>query len=458
MEVNSQPAPPASPRAFFIHVAVFGVLACVTLGVFFQGILQAPFSLDEIYYLNGSGIVELWRSSDTGTLATSGRFRLYGAPLSSLLAGLSRLAAGMPLAAEYAFPVNSPDPLAVALMPAPEILLAARLPSVFMGMAATLLLAALLWRASGALVGLSVGVLLLLDCQHVTVYRQLMTEPAMLFFTVLALALTLAAARRPSAMRAGLAGLAAGLAMASKHTALLAVGASSATLGLIALARRASWVASAARSLLVVCVAATVLIALNPFTWADPVGSARFIVETRRENFEDAVRDYPTQALSTVEERLVYFTWRVFANRALLGCAPEYARQVGVDPVTGEWRYGAFLPAKLLAYTPLCQPELGGENHDMRPITWVNLGLSVLGVMVILGGAVRRRRGTIGLPILGWMLLFIVATAASVQLTWGQYYVLPTTFAAVLQAVALGAGAQKLIELARRRAGRVGQP
>lgn len=54
--------------------------------------------------------------------------------------------------------------------------------------------------------------------------------------------------------------------------------------------------------------------------------------------------------------------------------------------------------------------------------------------------------------------LFMGATVALVQFSWFHYYALPLVFATLIQAMAIGAGAQRLIELARRRAGRVGQP
>lgn len=75
MEVNSRPAPPASPRAFFVSVAVFGVVACAVIGVLFQGILQTPIDTDEALYLNTGTAVERWLAADVADLMPRTRVR-----------------------------------------------------------------------------------------------------------------------------------------------------------------------------------------------------------------------------------------------------------------------------------------------------------------------------------------------------------------------------------------------
>jgi len=439
-------------RLYFPRVALFGVLACAVIVVFFRGVMQAPFNLDEIYYLNGSRAFDLWQSWDLRTLSEFETLRLYGAPLAPLLAGLSRSLADMPLGGPYSYPLGNPDPLGSAFMPMPSLLYAARLPMVMMGVSSTLLLTALLWRSRGAAAGVAVSLLLLSDAGHVTIYRELMTEPPMLFFTLLALVLSLIASRRPTVWAVAVTGMCAGLAMVSKHTAVLAVIASAATVGLSGFLARAGPGTALARSAAIVAIAALTVIALNPFSWGNPLAAAQDIIVTRQLDFEDAKRNHPTQALPTLADRIPFFVWRVFTGRAAIGCAREFARQIAVDPETDQWVYGAFEPAKPLAYTPLCQPGLGAAPV-LRPLTWVNLGLFVAGIALVIMSAIRRRTWTVDLTVTAWMLLFFAVTGLTVQLTWGQYYVLPTTFATVLQAVAIGAGAQKLLGFARRRVG-----
>ena len=103
-----------------------------------------------------------------------------------------------------------------------------------------------------------------------------------------------------------------------------------------------------------------------------------------------------------------------------------------------------------MAYSPLCQPELP-DDVAIRPMTIVNLVLFFSGIVVICGRALNRRRWTMELSILAWLLLFIGVTALAVQLSWGQYYALPTTFSTVIQAVAIGAGVDRFVEAAKRR-------
>jgi hypothetical protein len=142
--------------------------------------------------------------------------------------------------------------------------------------------------------------------------------------------------------------------------------------------------------------------------------------------------------------------WRVFTHGAALGCARTNPRQVAVDPSSGRWGYGIFKPPKFMAYSPLCQPELP-DDIAIRPMTIINLVLFLSGIVVIGVRALMRRRWTMELSILAWLLLFFGVTALTVQLSWGQYYALPTTFATVIQAVAIGAGVDRLVAAAKRR-------
>lgn len=443
-------SPSRSSRRFFTHVAMFGIIACASIATFWEGVMQAPFNIDEAYYLNGSRLFDAWVSLDTRALVQSEEFKLYGAPLSSLLAGASRALAGTSIDGIYSYPVSDPDPLRVAVMPPPGLLFVARLPSVMMGIASTLLLTALVWRACGAGAASAVAALLLVDVGFVATNRQLMTEPPLLFFTLLALILALTAARHRAFWAVAGAGMASGLAMASKNTALLAVIASSATVGLSGIRSAASWLAGVVKAAVVVVAAAITMVALNPFTWPDPIGAARDVIATRQSNFVEAVRDYPTQALPTLKERIPVFVWRVFTHGAAIGCARINARQVAVDPSSGRWAYGVFKPPKFMAYSPLCQPDLV-DDVAIRPMTVVNLFLFFSGIVIISGRALKRRRWTMELSILAWLLLFFGVTGLTVQLSWGQYYALPATFATVVQAVAVGAGVDRLVAIAKRR-------
>ena len=456
MEVNSRPAPPASPRAFFVSVAVFGVVACAVIGVLFQGILQTPIDTDEALYLNTGTAVERWLAADVADLMPRTRSTLTIAPLAPLLGGVSRLLAGLPFGGPYLFPAGSADPLATAIMPAPELLLTARLPMVMAGIASTALLAALMWRARGPATGIAAAAMLIANVTYTTFNQRLLNEAPLLLCTALAYIAARRASRGTGIGVCVAAGVLAGLAIVAKHTGVLTVAAAVGLVGLADLAKRLRMRTVIARAATLVSAAGFVAIALNPFVWTNPLTAIGDVIAARVVETNEQRGFFPTTVLSTPLERVNGFTWRVFTNGATLGCAQSFDRGVAVDPITNQWRFGAFVPGKLLAKTPLCQPELAA-TPVMRPLTVFNLAWFVAGICVAMLGAKRDRRRIAGVA-LGWGGLFMGATVALVQFSWFHYYALPLVFATLIQAVAIGAGAQKLIELARRRAGRVGQP
>ena len=451
MEVSARTAPPAGQRAFFIRIALFGVLACAVIMALFRGVLQTPIDTDEALYLNTGAAVERWLASDVAALTPRTRSALTIAPLAPLLGGVSRLLAGLPAGGPYLFPAGSPDPLATAVMPAPALLLAARLPMVMAGIASTLLLAALMWRARGPTAGIAAGLMLIANVTYTTFNQRLLNEAPLLLCVTLAYIAARRASRRIGIGASVVAGLMSGLAVVAKHTGVLAVIAAVGTVGLADLWRRLPVRAALARAVALVCVAGAVAIALNPFAWTNPVTAVGDVIAARLEETAEQRELFPSTALSTPLERVNTLVWRVFTNGATLGCAQAFDRGAAVDPVTGAWRYGAFVPAKLLAYTPLCQPELTA-TPVARPLTLFNMAWFAAGVWVALIRPGRSRR-RIALIALGWGGLFTGVTVALVQFSWFHYYALPLVFATLIQALAAGALASRLIGLARRRVG-----
>lgn len=447
----------STPRRFtFSHFAVFGVLACAVVIVFLSGVMQTPFDVDESAYLNRSVIAEHWLALDFRQLAIRDQEALLVAPLTPLLGGLSRLLAGAPVGGPYVFPAGQLDSLLTATMPAPRLLLIARLPIAMAGITSTLLLTALVWRAFGALTGVITGAMLLANTTYTGFNRQLTTEAPLLAFSVLAFIVVLRSLKRPQTIGFLGAGAVAGLAMASKHTGLLTVVASAATIGLGSLRGRALNLHRVLRPLYAVAAAAVIMIALNPIAWANPPSAVVDIAEERFSITAKQREDFPTSALLTPLQRLDTFVWRIFTHGATIGCARAFDRSVGVDPETNQWRYGTYVQAKLFAETPLCQPWLGATPIT-RPMTWINLALFAAGIAIVAQDATHHRLWELWAA-LGWVALYMGVTVLVVQFSWFQYYALPLVFATLLQAVAIGAGAQWLIDLARHRWGRVGQP
>jgi len=172
-----------SRNRFFARVAMFGVLACLTVAVFFRGIRQTPFDIDEILYLNSSGWFDAWRSLDFPALMRADRSEMVISPIAPILAGASGALANATIAERYLFPAGHLDPLSVAIMPDPQLLLIIRLPMVMAGVASTALMTALALRARGAVTGIAVGLMLIANPTYTTFNQRLLTEAPLLLFT-----------------------------------------------------------------------------------------------------------------------------------------------------------------------------------------------------------------------------------------------------------------------------------
>lgn len=448
--LDSQAEIPGRPNARCrISLVLFGALACMTVAVFFHSIPQTPFDIDEILYLHASGWFDAWRSLEFSKLLHVDASEIVISPIAPLLAGASRELASAPVAGPYFFPAGHPDPLSVAIMPPPELLLIVRLPMAMAGVASTLLMTALIWRARGAVTGMAAGLMLIANSTYTTFNQRLLTEAPLLLFTVLAFVAAARAARNGRILWWAAAGCLAGLAMASKQTGLLTVVAVAFTTAAPIPGNASAFGARLIRALAAVATSAIVVIALHPYAWANPIAAARSAIEARLSEINRQRGEFPSAALNTLDQRLAVFTWRVFTHGAALGCAQAFDRDVAVDAATNQWRSGVYVQGKLLAYTAFCIPELGAAPV-LRPLTWLNMVLFAAGIALVLRHVARRRRWAPAAA-LGWMALYMGVTVVSVPFSWYHYYGLPIVAATLLQAVAIGAGAQKLLGFARRR-------
>jgi hypothetical protein len=301
--------------------------------------------------------------------------------------------------------------------PPADTLRAARLPMVLLGAGTAAMLFLIGYELAGAVAGLVAAVAFIAAPFVQTLLPRAHTESPFLFFLLLALWLSVRAARgqRPLLL-GGLAGLAAGLSAGSKLTGVLALAALAAfaigalVLVLVARSQAGAWVGPGALlerawrwSALGAVVGLVVFVAVNPFLWPDPVGRSRAMLDFRQQemfgqrmlNQELAVpEDLPTRVGLLLRQTFVGEPWA--------------ARRLGVP-----------LEAGLAA-----------------------IGLGVLGWQV-LG---RRREGGLVGPhavVLAWGLILVAGTAPNLGIDWDRYY-LPTV---ALGLVLAGVGAATVVDV-----------
>ncbi len=304
--------------------------------------------------------------------------------------------------------------------PRPAVLLAARIPMALLGAGAVALLFLLGRVLAGPVAGLVAALGLLWAPLSLTLLPRAHAEAPLLFFLLLGLYLGVRAAgatvrelspdwdssRAASTWgRGAQAGLATGLAAASKLTALLGL----ASLGGFAIwslvARRWTPVAVASSSwrwsTLAATVGLVVFVAVNPFLWPDPVGRTSAMLQFRGQelvgqralNSEDAV----PESLATRAALLL--------TRTFVGEAP-IARRTG-------------LPLDAL--------------------------LACVGAAVLAWRAFRGRAsgGLLGPEafVLVWIVTFLAGTAPHLSLDWQRYY-LPSV---ALGLLLVGVGTEALV-------------
>ena len=331
--------------------------------------------------------------------------------------------------------------------PGSSQLLAARVPMALLGAGAVALLFLVGRALGGPLAGLVASLGLLLAPLTLALVPRAHAEAPLLFFTLLGLYLGVRAAGgnpspdplpgaergdvgavrepplQPGAGEWGggrgwpawlvpglLAGLATGLAAASKLTGLLGVAALGGFAVWALLAR--SWSsAGAARSwrwaALAAAVGLVVFVAVNPFLWPDPVGRTAAMLEFRRQElFGQRALNAGDAVPEDLGERATLLLWRSFVGEAPL------ARRTGL---------------------PLDAP------------------LAAIGAGLLAWRALRGRRegGLVGPEAfaLVWIATFLVGTAPNLGLDWQRYY-LPTV---ALGLLLVGVGAEALLRAALRR-------
>ncbi len=300
--------------------------------------------------------------------------------------------------------------LALGLRPAPQLLLTSRYPSALFFALSVPLLYFIAWRLGGIGAALAASALYALHPALLLNGRRALMEAPMLFFGLLTICCALMILRRGegAGLRWWLAlALSGGLALASKHSALLFLGGALAWLCLAALLQRGrqATLTTARRCVLSAALALTIYLALSPALWPDPWGVLQRLVQVRSDLLEVQVRSLqPGGVGMSLAERLDQVLTQPFLRPAMFH---EVASWSDYEAITAEidiWR------ASPLSGIPV-NPLTGG----------------VLSLLTLAGFAqIGRKPEQVGL--LTWLALTLVVLLLN-PLTWQRYYLplLPIT-------------------------------
>lgn len=301
-------------------------------------------------------------------------------------------------------------------IPRPHVLFASRLPSTLLTMLSVAVIF-VIGRMVGGRGGAWFGSLVYATLPIVLLNgRRAMFEGALLITLALLLWAGLYAARRPTLRKWALVGLAAGLAMAAKHTNVMMVVAVVGGLLILHLRTRL-WLQLRGAALAAV-LAAGLFFALNPAWWSDPLRLPGVVLSARERLLQIQIAGYG--AYESTEDRLAALARMPFG-------VPQYEEDAGYD-----WH--DWIGKEIDAY----------DSSIIRGVAWpawIAL-VAVIGGVVALVSRPNRPR-----------LLLLIVLAASVAtifvltpMAWQRYY-LP--LAAPL-AVTIGCGLNGALRLIRR--------
>lgn len=410
-------------------------LAVAGLAYALTGLGAVPFHPDESTYLFMSQdfatvFLEarpqdlLWRPGQPVTPEV--RYRLLDAPLGRYLIGLGWRLAGYTRAdlnADWAWEQSWEDNAAAGRQPAPGLLLAARAPAALLGGLAVILAAGLAWSARGAGAGLLAGGLLLFHPLLQLHTRRAMSEGPLAFTSALAVAGGLALARliesgasaRYTLGAALGAGVLAGLAVASKHSAAALAPALLAP-ALLALGQRPEPRRQRAGRALGLCGAAAlaaglVVFALSPVLWAAPLDAVAAMAAAR---VQLSGAQSAQLQLSAAEQLLPTAAARLSAVVAELFLRPPAVWDL---PLANQLDH---LEPQAQAY--FAQPLF----HRLPPAAGAGLlALTVAGLVFSALRLIRDRLGPatrVEQAVWAWGLSTLIFTLAAVPIDWQRYF------------------------------------
>lgn len=388
------------------------------------GTALTPFHGDEAMQLHSSGDfttvfvernpsalgidIEDGRNSTTERRLLQGTVNSWAIGLTLHLAGYGP--ADLPPAPGWHWNLDYEENIALGMRPSEDLLLLTRQPSAWFFAMSVPVFFAIAWRYGGLLTACLAGALYTLHPALLLNGRRAMMEGPMLFFGLLTILCAQVIIRQGHAHRRRwwlVLALVGGLALASKHSAVLFLAGALVWLWFTVLLRRNRrlLLKTTLRCAFAALLALAVFLMLSPALWPDPPGLLLRLLQTRSELVHVQVEQWQPGSLPmTAAERIEQLLVQPFLQGPMFH---EVAHWSGLEVTKAET--DAWLASPLSGW---------------QPTTTVGLALSLL---TLVGLALTLRRpDRVGLP--AWLALTLVALMFN-PLPWQRYYLplLPIT-------------------------------
>jgi len=413
---------PFQNPATFRLISVMWLIALASM--IFGGMAITPFHPDEATQIAMSrdyadlfltGNLDAVRYQPTPVDAAAQELRLINGVVNKLLIGLAWHLGGFTVAdlnAQWDWGASYEYNVTNGHMPSPELLQTARLPSTLLFVAGLLPMFAL-----GGLVGGRTGALTatLLYALHPALLvngRRAMMEGSLIFFMLLTVCAAVWLARRRSWLSVLALGGAAGLVLASKHTAVFGVGAVfiGALLALLWGMRgkpAAAVIGIVGRITIAGVLAVTIFYALNPAWWGDPLGRASEVMMVRSRLLTEQTETFGGYANFGEQ-------WAGFARQSLIPEA-QYYEVEGWDAAIGR----AIVTYEATVFDGVRDLPAGGLEGVFFDLLLPIVVLAGAGWLLV-GKSDATVKGVIG----GWMAITALTTLLLTPLEWQRYYLL----------------------------------
>ena len=282
--------------------------------------------------------------------------------------------------------------LALGMRPAPQLLLTSRYPSALFFALSVPLFFAIAWRLRGTGTALLASGIYALHPALLLNGRRALMEGPMLFFGLLTICCALMILRHGERARwrwwLALA-LSGGLALASKHSALLFFGGALGWLWFAALLQRQRQALLTATGRCVLCgmLALTVFLALSPALWPDPWQLLQRLVQVRGELVQVQVRSLqPGGVGMSLAERLDQILTQPFLRPAMFYEVASWSEYEAITAEIDAWRASPLsgmpvnpLTGGLLSLLTLAGlAQIGRKPEQLGLLAWLALTLFVL--------------------------------------------------------------------------------
>jgi hypothetical protein len=289
-----------------------------------SGVRQVPFHPDESTFLFLSADFELlfsrpasmvWLSEQSADPVQ--RYRTLDAPLGRYLVGFGRWLSSLPpLPVDWDWGKTWQQNQQAGALPDSRLLLAGRYPMAGLLPVSMLLLFFTGRRLGSDLLGWVAALLLVSNALVLMLNRRAVSEGLVIFTTALMLFSMVRAKKHP-----WLSALPASLAFCAKHSL-----AALAPIGLLAIfwQPHVSFANRCKQAGLYAILYMAVLLALNPFVWAQPLAALQSAADARRELAQNQVGDRPEQALNTPGKRIIGLLGALYLTPPILAEVANY--------------------------------------------------------------------------------------------------------------------------------------